>query len=72
MEGTRSLNLKSTVLVKDILENADEDKISVTDFSEVKGQVMAKRAMEIAAAGYHNLMLGGPREWEVYVSILYF
>lgn len=59
-ESTRSLNLKSTVLVKDILENADEDKISVTDFSEVKGQVMAKRAMEIAAAGYHNLMLGGP------------
>lgn len=55
-ESTRSLNL----LVKDILENADEDKISVTDFSEVKGQVMAKRAMEIAAAGYHNLMLGGP------------
>lgn len=46
-ESTRSLNL----LVKDILENADEDKISVTDFSEVKGQVMAKRAMEIAAAG---------------------
>lgn len=55
-ESTRSLNL----LVKDILENADEDKISVTDFSEVKGQAMAKRAMEIAAAGYHNLMLGGP------------
>ena len=37
-ESTRSLNL----LVKDILENADEDKISVTDFSEVYGQVMAK------------------------------
>ena len=34
--------------------------INQTDFSEVKGQVMAKRAMEIAAAGYHNLMLGGP------------
>ena len=32
----------------------------ITDFSEVKGQSMAKRAMEIAAAGYHNLMLGGP------------
>lgn len=59
-EGTQSLNLKGTVLVKDILENAEEDRISVTDFSEVKGQVMAKRAMEIAAAGYHNLMLGGP------------
>lgn len=34
--------------------------INQTDFSEVKGQIMAKRAMEIAAAGYHNLMLGGP------------
>lgn len=34
--------------------------INQTDFSEVKGQFMAKRAMEIAAAGYHNLMLGGP------------
>lgn len=31
-----------------------------SDFSEVRGQTMAKRAMEIAAAGYHNLMLGGP------------
>ena len=52
--------LKATVPVKDILETIEEDRESVTDFSEVKGQVMAKRAMEIAAAGYHNLMLGGP------------
>ena len=59
-EDTQSLNLKGKVLVKDILENAEEDRTFVTDFSEVKGQVMAKRAMEIAAAGYHNLMLGGP------------
>lgn len=36
------------------------DSITPTDFSEVKGQLLAKRAMEIAAAGYHNLMLGGP------------
>lgn len=57
-EGTQ--NLKSTVFVKDILENTKKDRESITDFSEVKGQVMAKRAMEIAAAGYHNLMLGGP------------
>lgn len=34
--------------------------VSDNRFSEVKGQSMAKRAMEIAAAGYHNLMLGGP------------
>lgn len=30
------------------------------DFSEVQGQVVAKRAMEIAAAGAHNLLMTGP------------
>ncbi|HNW45204.1 MAG TPA: YifB family Mg chelatase-like AAA ATPase [Elusimicrobiales bacterium] len=30
------------------------------DFSEVKGQAFAKRAMEIAAAGFHNIIMVGP------------
>jgi len=30
------------------------------DFNEVKGQDSVKRAMEIAAAGYHNMIMVGP------------
>ena len=32
----------------------------VPDFSDVKGQLAAKKAMEIAAAGGHNIILVGP------------
>jgi len=40
----------------DIINKLD----SVYNFSEINGQYIAKRAMEIAAAGFHNLLMIGP------------
>lgn len=34
--------------------------LSAMDFCEVKGQITAKKALEIAAAGNHNILLIGP------------
>ncbi|MCI1959495.1 MAG: YifB family Mg chelatase-like AAA ATPase [Clostridia bacterium] len=39
------------------ITNEDEN---IFDFSDVKGQENVKRAMEIAAAGYHNILMIGP------------
>ncbi len=37
----------------------EEDEL-ITDFSEIKGQETAKRGLEIAAAGGHNIAMYGP------------
>ncbi|MDR2017000.1 MAG: YifB family Mg chelatase-like AAA ATPase [Burkholderiales bacterium] len=37
----------------------DEDSVQIPDLSEVRGQHQAKRALEIAAAGQHSLLLIG-------------
>jgi len=56
LNGTRAMP-STTVDTARLLREAGP---SADDFADVRGQEFAKRAMEIAAAGAHNLLLLGP------------
>jgi magnesium chelatase family protein len=49
-----------TPVISDVLEQRPQEHSFDVDFSEVKGQHQVKRAIEVAVAGGHNLLLLGP------------
>lgn len=56
LEGRVELPAADVDLTRLFAERAKDD----VDFAEVKGQPHAKRALEVAAAGSHNLLMVGP------------
>jgi len=58
-----------TTQAKDIENLYEQNNVHEVDFEHIKGQLLAKRALAIAAAGFHNiLMVGAPGSGKTLLS----
>ncbi|UMZ73343.1 YifB family Mg chelatase-like AAA ATPase [Natranaerofaba carboxydovora] len=63
LDGEEDINLEEITkhdINVDNNKSYDTDEVLVSDFSEVSGQYRVKKALEIAGAGSHNVLIVGP------------